>query len=683
MSRRPPGSAPSAVVGVDIGGTFTDFVEVRNGVVRIHKVPTTPADPSDAFSRGLDDLSVPAGARYVHGSTVATNAVLERRGARAALLTTEGFRDVLELGRQTRLDLYSLSPTKHIPLIPRDRCFEVPERVDRQGEVLVALEDAELEAVLDRIQASGAESLAIVFLFSFVRPEHERRAGERAAARGLRVSLSSEILPEYREYERASTTAANAYVAPLMDRYLSRLDTRLQSRGRASLQIMQSNGGVISVDAARREAVRTVLSGPAGGVVGAWKTGALAGFPRLLTFDMGGTSTDVSLVDGVPTISAEGGTISHLPIRVPMLDIHTVGAGGGSLARLDEICGLRVGPESAGADPGPAAYGRGTEPTVTDANLLLGRLSPASFLGGRMRLAPERSRAALETVALRMGIAAEQLAEGVLEVANAQMVRALRRVSVERGYDPREFCLLAFGGGGPLHACELAEALEIPTVLIPRYPGILSALGMLLTDVRKEYSRTVMRPVEGTLADLAPLFDEMEARARRELLAEGVEPAAISLERWLDVRYRGQSYELPVPCAALEPSAVADSLREAHARRYSYAPESAPSEIVNLRLRAVGEVPQPELPSAEPEERAAPVPMGHQPVYSRGGWADCPVVDREALLTGHTVRGPALLVQQDTTTWLADGWLARVDPWYNLVVTRIAVDSRTRRRTVA
>jgi N-methylhydantoinase A len=385
-------------VGVDIGGTFTDFVVVRDGSIEIYKVPSTPSDPSAAFLRGVEELGLPAGARYVHGSTVATNAVLERRGARAALLTTDGFRDILELQRQTRTELYSLAPTKPQPLIPRVRCFEVPERVDRHGAVLEPLVEAGLERVLDAIVASGAESLAVVFLFSFANPEHERMAGEQARARGLSVSLSSEILPEYREYERASTTAANAYVAPLMDRYLDRLDTRLAEKGRERLQIMQSNGGIISVETARREAVRTVLSGPAGGVVGAWKVAAAAGFERLLTFDMGGTSTDVSLVEGAPVTSSEG-TISGLPLRIPMLDIHTVGAGGGSLARLEAGARLRVGPESAGADPGPAAYGRGTEATVTDANLVLGRLRPEAFLGGRMTLDAERAREAVLAIA--------------------------------------------------------------------------------------------------------------------------------------------------------------------------------------------------------------------------------------------------------------------------------------------
>lgn len=662
------------LIGVDIGGTFTDFVVAREGGIVIHKVPSTPADPSEAFLRGLEELGIGGGAAYVHGSTVATNAVLERRGARAALLTTEGFRDVLELGRQTRLDLYSLHPTKHRPLIPRERCFEVPERVDRHGEVLTPLDEGALEDALEQVVASGAESLAVVFLFSFARPEHERRAGERARARGLSVSLSAEILPEYREYERASTTAANAYVAPLMDRYLGRLDARLEARGRQTLRIMQSNGGVISVDVARREAVRTILSGPAGGVMGAWRVGSLAGYERLITFDMGGTSTDVSLVDGAPHVSPEGGMISHLPIRVPMLDIHTVGAGGGSLARADAGGVLRVGPESAGADPGPAAYGRGSLPTVTDANLVLGRLYPEAFLGGRLALDVERSRDALGSLAGGLGLSLEAAAEGVVRVANVQMVRALRRVSVERGHDPRRFCLVAFGGGGPLHACDLAEEAGIPTVLVPYYPGTLSALGMLLSDVRKEYSLTVMRPVEERLGGLEEAFLGLEAGARADLQAEDIPESRQSLTRWLDLRYMGQSYELSMPAASLQGAEVAARFHAAHRQRYGYASEGSPCEIVNIRLRASGQVVPPQLPHAENgasgDSSSVPEPLGRQPLYTAGAWIDCPVYERAALCSGQPLSGPALVIQADTTTWIPPGWVGRVDGWYNIIAVK-------------
>jgi len=664
------------IIGVDIGGTFTDFVMVRDGTLIVYKQPSTPADPAEAFMRGLDSLGVQLPARLVHGSTVATNAVLERKGARAALLTTEGFRDVLEIGRQTRLQLYSLTPTKHVPLIPRERCFEVPERVDKHGSVLVALDEDALERVLDQVVAAESESLAIVFLFSFANPDHERRAGERAQARGLAVSLSSEILPEYREYERASTTAANAYVAPLMDRYLGHLERRLKARAAASglagygrLQIMQSNGGVISVETARREAVRTVLSGPAGGVMGAWRIGARAGFEHLITVDMGGTSTDVALIEREPVTSSEG-SISELPIRIPMLEIHTVGAGGGSLARADASGGLRVGPESAGAEPGPAAYGRGEQPTVTDANVVLGRFHPPSFLGGRMTLHSERAAAVIDRLAGELGLVREAMAEGVVRIANVQMARAIRRVSVERGHDPREFCLLAFGGGGPLHACDLAEETGVPIVLIPRFPGALSALGMLLTEIQKEYSRTVMRPVEGELHDLAALFDTLEARAHEELAQEGVAAAEIVLTRTLDTRYAGQSYELSVPAACLEAPAITGLFHAAHRQRYGYSSEDAAVEVVNVRLRARGKVAQPELPRSDAQASGPPAPFDHQPVFTAAAWCEAPVYRRSELLPGQEFTGPALIVQEDTTSWIPPTWKARVDEWYNILASR-------------
>jgi N-methylhydantoinase A len=686
-------SAPSrsagvagVVVGVDIGGTFTDFVVASAAGLTVHKVPSTRDDPSDAFLTGLRQLAVPAGARFVHGSTVATNAVLERRGAPAALLTTEGFRDVLTLARQTRPRLYDLHPAGPAPLIPEHRCFEVPERVAGDGTVLTPLDEAAVDRALAAARDAGAESLAVVFLFSFTRPEHERRVGELARARGLHVSLSCDVSPEYREYERASTTAANAYVAPLMDRYLGRLQARLDARewradrateptaGRpAPLQVMQSNGGVISVPTARREAVRTLLSGPAGGVVGAWRIGAAAGYSRLLTFDMGGTSTDVALVDGEPALSLEG-LVDGLPIRVPMLDIHTVGAGGGSRVRIDSGGGLRVGPESAGADPGPAAYGRGGPPTVTDANLVLGRLQPRWFLGGRMKLDAAAARAALAEPAAALGrLAVEALAEGVVRIADVQMARALRRVSVERGHDPQDYCLVAFGGGGPLHACALAEEIGARQVLVPRHPGALSALGMLLTDVRKEYSRTVMCPADAGLAALEDVFRELESVAAAELVAEGIPPAAQRLIRRLDARYRGQSYELGISGAALTPECVAAELKDAHQARYGHAP-AAPVEVVHVRVAAVGAVPQPALPYEPPTSAICPEPVAEVGVRIGGVALPTPLFRREDLRPGSLLEGPALVVQPDTTCWLPPGWRACVDGWYNVVASRDAAE---------
>jgi N-methylhydantoinase A len=659
----------SAIIGVDIGGTFTDFVVLAGGEVRIHKTPSTPSDPSEAFLRGLEELGVGAGAAFVHGSTVATNAILERRGARTALLTTEGFRDVLELGRQTRLGLYDLTPRKHVPLVPRELCFEVRERVDRDGNILDPLDRSAVDAALASCRSAGVESLAVCFLFSFANPAHEVLIGELAATQGLNVSLSSRILPEYREYERASTTAANAYVAPLMQRYLRRLDEQLAARGRRRLWVMQSNGGVLSADAAANEAVKTVLSGPAGGVVAAWRIGREAGFERLLAFDMGGTSTDVSLVDGQPDVTREGG-IGDLPIRVPLLDIHTVGAGGGSLARVDAGGRLRVGPESAGADPGPACYGRGDLPTVTDANLILGRLLPGSFAGGRMALDVERAREAIRQVAAELRLSVDAAAEGIVRVADAQLARALRRVSVERGHDPRRFCLVAFGGGGPLHACSLANELGIPTVLVPRFPGALSALGMLLSDFRKEYSRTVMRRVDAELPTLEDVFRELEGQATADLESEGIPSGRRRLERRLDARYVGQSYELSISGADLSPESVSAALHEAHFRRFGYSSPHAPVEVVNVRVLGIGETEKPVLPYCEPWVQEPPAAPGTVQVHTLGTRQEAHVYDRPALKPGATLSGPAILTQADTTTWISSEWIARVDGWYNVLLTR-------------
>jgi len=679
MSKPKPEATPNTLtIGVDIGGTFTDFVVADGGRLVVHKEPSTPHDPSEAFLRGLAALDLRPPARIVHGSTVATNAVLERRGARAALLTTAGFRDVLEIGRQTRRELYSFTPTKATPLIPRERCFEVPERVDKHGCVIEPMDEVALAGVLDAIIASGAESLAVVFLFSFANPEHERRAEVLAASRGLQVSLSSDVLPEYREYERASTTAANAYVAPLMDRYLSRLEERLAewadgaSWGR--LQIMQSNGGIISPRTARAQAVRTVLSGPAGGVVGASRIARDAGFARIITFDMGGTSTDVALVDGVPTTSTEG-AISDLPIRVPMLDIHTVGAGGGSIARVDPAGGLRVGPESAGADPGPAAYGCGTVATVTDANVALGRFALSQRLGDLLTLDADRAREAVTAVAEALGLSCEAMAAGIVRVANVQMAGAIRRVSVERGHDPRVCCLVAFGGGGPLHACDLADETGIPTVLIPRYPGALSALGMLLTGIQKDYSRTVMHRSADNPERLDTEFADLERTAAADLHAEGVAEPDITLSRLADVRYQGQSYELTIPAAATEAgdtdvAALQSAFHAAHRLRYGHAADDAPVEIVNVRLQATGAVPQPTLPSALEKGGVAPVPRGSQPVFVDGGWSQAAVHARPELLPGHRFVGPALITQADSTCWIPPGWIVRIDGWYNVVASR-------------
>ncbi|MCA9935102.1 MAG: hydantoinase/oxoprolinase family protein [Anaerolineales bacterium] len=693
-------------LGVDTGGTFTDFVWLDGGTFRIHKQLSTPHDPSEAILRGVALLELPAAAEVIHGSTVATNALLERRGARTALITTKGFGDVLAIGRQNRPDLYALVPQKPEPLVPAKWRFEVDERVTAQGEILRPLNLGSLRPILQTIADDGIESVAVCLLFSFLRPEHEEQIrdeirdwgleigdGAQALISNLFVSLSSEILPEYREYERTATTVINAYVAPLMSRYLQRLARELNGR---HLSIMQSSGGVISAATAGTEAARTVLSGPAGGVVGARYVAEQAGFSQLITFDMGGTSTDVALCPGkLPTTS--NGEIAGLPLRLPIIDIHTVGAGGGSLAYVDAGGALHVGPQSAGADPGPSCYGkeigdwrleiarqppisnRQSPITVTDANLVLGRLDAAHFLGGTMRLDEGAARAALAELATQMGAdSPETAAWGVIQVANANMERAIRKISVERGYDPRLFTLLPFGGAGPLHACELAQNLQIPRVLIPTVPGVLSALGMLVAVPTKDYSRTVMVAV-GEIGDwgleigdwAAPLVE----RAQSEMVAEGYDAAALTLHYSLDMRYKGQSHELTVladdqlPIANRQLSIV-NRFHALHEARFGYARREAEVEVVTVRVTAVAPVIPPVIPSQPlAGADASAALLGEKPVWFAQQPLPAQLYDRDKLRPGNRFSGPAIVFQYDTTTVIPPEWNAVVDGYGNLVIS--------------
>ncbi len=659
------------LVGVDTGGTFTDIVVWDGRRLRVHKTPSTPADPSRAILKGLSEVGITPGATIIHGSTVATNALLERRGARTAFLATAGFRDILELGRQTRLDLYSLEPRKHRPLVPRELCFDIPERITADGRVLTALDEDAVRLAVEAALASGAEAVAITFLFSFLRPAHERQAARLARRLGLPATASHEIVPEYREYERASTTAANAYVNPIMARYLIRLRRRLASCRPASVRVMQSNGGLLSVGRASREAVRTLLSGPAGGVIGAWRLGEIAGHARLLTFDMGGTSTDVAMIDGVPEVSPEGGLVDALPIRVPMLGIHTIGAGGGSIVWLDNGGGLRVGPSSAGADPGPAAYGGDGPPTVTDANVLLDRLPRGEALSGCRALDREAARRALTTVAARLRLSAEELALGVIRLVNTQMGGALRRVSVDRGADPRDFTLVAFGGGGPVHACELAAEAGVRRVLVPGSPGTLSALGMLLAEPRVERSITVMRACDRRLPQLSRRLSLLEERAGALLASEGTPPAQIRFERWADMRYAGQSYELLVPLPRLDHVELAERFHAAHLRRYGHCDRGARCVVVNLRVRAAGPPPLAASACIAPPD-GDPAPASCQSVVVDTGRVTAQVIRRSMLRPGDVLSGPTMITQPDTTTWIPPGWNGSVDGWYNILLVPAA-----------
>ena len=549
-------------IGVDTGGTFTDFVFWDGRRLRTLKIPSTPADPSTAILAGLETAR-----EVVHCSTVATNALLESKGSRLAFVTTAGFEDLLEIGRQNRPSLYDWSATRPEPLAPRELRFGLKERMLASGEVEMALTAEAADRLARELKAADVESVAVCLLHSYANPAHERLVGERLRAAGLDVSLSSEISPEYREYERASTTAVNAYVAPLMRRYLGELERRAD----AQVRVFQSSGGVIPASVAGVQAVHTVLSGPAGGLVGAVQAARAAGSERVISFDMGGTSTDVALYDGALPFTNET-ELGGCAIRVSMLDIHSVGAGGGSIAYLDSGGALRVGPHSAGAVPGPACYGVGDEITVTDANALLGRIDPERFLGGAMRLDLERARSRMTALAAQAGSSVEELARAILDVANSNMERAIRRISVERGRDPRDFALVSFGGAGGQHACELADRLEMRTVSVPAHAGVLSALGMLGVAVSREFSASTGGQ------DVEAVFADLERRAVEEMREAGFE--SIAIERHCDLRYTGQSYELRLPWRDR------DRFEEHHRRAYGYAHQGRASEIVTARVVA-------------------------------------------------------------------------------------------------
>ncbi len=715
-------------IAVDAGGTFTDCVWVRNGRLELRKVFSTPRNPAEAVLRGVEEIlegTRPTALELHHGTTVGTNALLERKEGRVALVTTAGFEDVIEIGRQARPQLYNLFVERPPTLVPVRLRFGVRERVAADGRVLVALSSAELRRVVQKVAQSsrtfGTESVAVCLLFSFLRPAHERRLAASLRQLGLMVSASHEILPEFREYERTSTVVVNAYLLPRMGRYLTLLEEglprcyrglrRQAGRGRSrapmlsgQVRVMQSSGGIISARVAAREPVRTILSGPAGGVVGAQYVAGCAGFDRIITFDMGGTSTDVSLVDGAIQTTTEG-SVGDLPVAVPMVDVHSVGAGGGSLARFDAGGALRVGPESAGADPGPICYGRGNEPTVTDAHLLLGRLDPEHFLGGEFRLDLARTRRVISQWLERTPGALgrlEELAQGILAVANATMEKAIRIISVERGHDPRRFTLVAFGGAGGLHACELAGALGIPRVLIPKFPGGLSALGILRADIVKDFSCTVMLAVTdnaGTQPQVTAAFVALEAGALRAMRAEGFSRRSrIRLERALDLRYVGQAFELTVPSASL-PSIRRGGLRAArtsparprdsdfvaafhrlHEQRYGYADPARPVEIVNVRLRAIGFSEKPELPKGRlgsPSKPTSDAIVAVRPaIFSGGRQARTHFYDRARLRPGNFVSGPAVIVEYSATSVLPPGWRLQVDAYENLILEPLTRRSR-------
>lgn len=644
-------------VAVDTGGTFTDVIAWRPEGLRTLKLPSTPDDPSRAILEGIRRIVDDGDARVLlHGSTVATNALLEGRGARVALIANRGFEDVLEIGRQNRPQLYALVGHRPPPLVPSDRRLGITGRRDADGSELTPLDPDELGDLADRVRATGAEAVAVCLLHSYADGEHERQVGEALGSLGLPLSLSSELLPEYREYERTSTTVINAYVAPLMSRYLRRLEAEA---GAVRVAVMGSNGGTLAVDRAAREPAHTVLSGPAGGVVGALEWARRAGHPSILTFDMGGTSTDVSLCPGRPLHTREF-EIDGRPVALPVLDIHTVGAGGGSIARVDAGGALRVGPESAGAVPGPICYGRGgQEVTVTDAHLWLGRIPDDAFLGGESTLDRTAVEGPLSDLADQLGTSLDAAADGVLAVADAAMERALRVISVERGFDPRDFALVAFGGAGALHAAELASRLGCTRALIPPDPGLLSAWGILTAPLRRQLSRTLLAATDATATDhrISDARDILSADAATALVEDGADPESISLVREIDARYRGQSFELRV--GAEEGDDWAEAFHAAHESRYGYRRDGAVVEAVTVRVTATA--PGAPVVSAEVAAATAPPPTRERQVVVRGERLHATSVWRRDLGPGHRVDGPALVLDYSATTWVPPLWRVEVD----------------------
>ncbi len=638
-----------SVLGVDVGGTFTDFVAIDESGIRTWKRLSTTAAPEEAVLAGTGDLT---GQRLAHGSTVATNALLERRGPRTILVTTEGFRDLLVIRRQERPSLYDLEPRRRPHVVAPGDVITVRERVGAGGEVVTPLHDAEVARVVEHARAMGAEAIAICLLFAYLRPEHEARLATALREAGFAVSASHEALPEHREYERASTTAINAFLQPAARRYLDGIE-----KGFPGLRVMHSAGGLTDAATAGERPVSMVTSGPAGGVLGALAVAKAAGYEQIITFDMGGTSTDVSLCPGEPRYRSAT-EIDGLALHTPMVDIVTVGAGGGSIARLDRGGALAVGPQSAGADPGPACYGRGTLPTVSDANLVLGRLRPEAPLGGTVMPNLGRASEALGTLGEPVPAAA-----AVVEVANAKMAQALRRVSLERGYDPAGFTLVAFGGAGPLHACELAAELGISRVLVPRHAGVLSAIGIATAPEVIERGQGLLLTLGESATDAVHATAAMlEEQSVEDLHAAG---GALDELTWAaDVRYRGQAHELRVAIDRPAPDAITEAFHAAHQREYGFATSERSVELVALRCRAEGAARTlPELAAQEPTDAGEPAPI------TLAGGVQAVHAPRAALTVGTTLDGPAVITQSDATTFIPQGWRAAVGAAGNLVVT--------------
>ena len=668
-------------MGIDVGGTFTDLtaVDAETGRVVVTKVPSRPRQEAAAVLAGLEALGIASAdvRRLVHGTTVGTNAVLERRGARVALLTTAGFRDLIEIGRTKRNIPALFIPTfvRPKPVVERKHRFEVTERLGADGAVLVPLDPASIERALDGALAADAEAVAVCLLHAYLNSAHERLVADAVKGRapGLPVSCSADVVAEYREFERFSTTVLNAYLQPLMEGYLTSLEERLLATGYIhGVLTVASSGGMMTTDTARRLPIKTIFSGPAGGVSQACFVGAAAGIRDFITYDMGGTSTDVCLVRDLHPLMTADAMVGAFPVKVAQIDMHTVGAGGGSIAWLDVDGSLQVGPRSAGAAPGPAAYGLGgTEPAVTDANVVLGRIGTRRRLGGSIGIDPSLARRAVEELALQMNrpLGVEALAEGIVTIAVARMTSAIREISIQRGHDPRDFTLIAFGGAGPMHALAMADEIGIPRVLVPRHPGNFSALGLLAADIKHDDVRTRVGLLRERLPALRQAFTEMEAAARQQLEREGFAPEQQKLLQSLDLRYRGQAFELniPAPDTELRLERIEADFHRQHRDTYGHSNEAADIELVNARLTAYGLVPKPAAARhVAPGADLAGALVEHRPVWFEGRAHDCPVWDREGLPERAELHGPAIVEEFGATTVVPPGWRGAMDSQGNL-----------------
>ncbi|MGY8667860.1 hydantoinase/oxoprolinase family protein [Bradyrhizobium sp. UFLA05-109] len=666
----------SWTVGVDVGGTFTDFYVLNSstGDVLVHKRPSTPDDPSRAILSGLAELAEACGlgaaSRFAHGTTVATNALIERSGGNVAVITTKGFRDLLEIGRQVRPKIYDLKADAPSPVVPRQNRFEITERIGPLGEVVTELSDAEIDAAVERVAASGAECCAVCLLFSFLNPAHEQRIGAALRRRlpELHVSLSCEVQPEFREYERFSTTVLNAYLQPKVTRYMARLAAALESRAAgAAIGISQSAGGLMAIDRAGQLPIRTALSGPAAGVVGAVAVAGRSGESDLITLDIGGTSTDVCLIENGAAAMTYGRDIAEFPVRLPSIDINTVGAGGGSIAHVGADGLLKVGPESAGAVPGPACYGRGGAlPTVSDANVYLGRL-PTALVGGGMTLDRVAAERAIAPLAAQLGLALPETALGIVRICVSNMVRAIRAISVERGYDPRDFTLMPFGGAGGLHAADVAEELSIRKILVPLSPGILCAEGVAMSDVQESFVATCRVNLDGDLSPIVEVIKRLTDQAKT--WSNGAK--GLVLNTSLDMRHVGQNYELSVQLDESDRLPEVGKLRErflaTHQSKYGHSDPAAAIELVNVRLKA--RVVQER--EGDPRLRQAVADAGRTSVtawFDKSGPVETTVVHRSKLDPGEVLQGPAIVTQFDSTTVVPPRWSARVDDARNIIM---------------